>query len=92
VVDVAVAEAAGQAHGGRHVEVDGQVRLEAAGGDLDQLAQHRQVQAVAVALVGQGSVRVAVAQDQLASLERRPDDLSHVLGAGSVHEKGLRQG
>ena len=89
-VEVAAADTR-HPRGGVEVEEQGEVRSDAARGEGVEIANRLEVHAPAPALVGQGRVGVAVRDDDGAALERRPDDLGHVLLARRHEEERLCQ-
>ena len=66
--------------------------MSAVRGQPVQLGDRLERQAPPVALIGDRRVHVAVAEDDLARGEGRPDDALDVLGPARGEEEGLRQG
>ena len=82
----------GAARGGERrldVEPERQVGLQAVLDPGLERAQHALVLAAAGALVGEGRIGEAVAQDDLAALERRRDDALDVVAPRREHEQRL---
>ncbi len=70
------------------VEPEGEVGGETAGGDLVELLNEIEIQLATVALVGNGGIGVAIAEDDFAAIEGRLNRLADVLGAiGGVEEE-----
>ena len=84
--------APGQAGGNIQVQVDRQVGPQSPRGKLRDSAQHIQVQAVPVALVGDGRVSITVAQHDVAIGQVRQDKFPDQLGAGCRVEQHFRRG
>ena len=75
-----------------HVEDDHEVRDEAARGEVGDGRQRPVVDAAAVALVGHGGRRIAVADDDVAPHKGRTDDVADMLRAGRVEEQDIGDG
>ena len=80
---------AGESLGGIEIEEDGDVGLEAAGGLVVELLEEVAIKAATVALVGDGGVGVAVAEDDGAALEGGADEAVDVMGAVGEEEEGF---
>ena len=77
---------------GSDVEEDRQVRQETARGDRLELAQVGNRDTGAMALVGDGRVRIPSAHDRRPTSQRGSDDLLDQLMARGVEEKCIGQG
>ena len=75
--------------GDRAVEQEGEARPHPAARARVERAHRLEVEAARVALVGEGRIREAVAEDDLPRVERGPDDLTHVLRAVRAVEEEL---
>ena len=73
------------------VEHEGQIRDQTSAGGIAKLLQKSKVDPAPVALVGQGRVDEAVAQDDCAAAKSRFDQLDHVLRARGIDEERLGQ-
>src|SRR5207244_231770 len=73
----------------RAVEQEGEVRPHPTARARVERAHRLEVEAARVALVGEGRVREAVAENELPRVERGADDLLHVLGAVRAVEEEL---
>ena len=76
----------------RDVDDDGEVGDEAVDGPHLQVVHLGGAEVAAGALVGDGGVGVAVGDDDLAPLERRPDELVDVVGLVGGEEQRLGPG
>ena len=86
--------ATGAAEGFRrvHVEDKGPVGPQAAHGHVVEQAQALHVEAPAIALIDDGRVRIAVAEDHHAPVERGADDFGHMLRPVREKEEKLGLG
>src|SRR5256886_13311323 len=80
----------GEAGLNRQVEQDRQVRLKTTGGLGLQPSQRVEVEATAITLVSERRIRVAIAEDQLATCQPRADHLLDVLRSRRSEEQRLR--
>ena len=83
---------AGESLDGVDIEQDGEVGLEAAGGVVIELVEEVAIEAAAVALVGDGGIGVAVAEDDGAAIEGGTDEAVDVVGAVCEEEEGFGPG
>ena len=76
--------------GDAHIDEKRHLRFESPGRERRERAQRVVIHTAAVALIGEGRAREAVAQHEAPGGERGRDHLAHVLGARCVDDERLR--
>src|SRR6266540_7215877 len=87
---VALPGGPGEAGGGVEIQEDDELRQDPGGRPAVDALDRVAAEAAGDALVGEGGIQIAVAQDRGATVERRPDHLLDVLRAGGCEQQRLR--
>src|SRR6266511_3572528 len=87
---VALPGGPGEAGGGVEIQEDVELRQDPGGRPAVDALDRVAAEAAGDALVGEGGIQIAVAQDRGATVERRPDHLLDVLRAGGCEQQRLR--